>query len=90
MLITPCCQNSTPNHLVALECSPSSAPGISVRVLSRGLGSPGAALGKVQKRVWAKFWVRQANLGSFHFGIKSSPAFCEDGGGFAQSLGTAG
>lgn len=38
-----------------LGCSLSSAPGVRVRVLSLGLGSPGAALGKVQKRVWAKF-----------------------------------
>lgn len=32
--------------------------------------------------------MRQGNLCSFHFEIKSDPTFREGGGGFAQSLGT--
>lgn len=32
--------------------------------------------------------MRQGNLCSFHFEIKSSQTFLEGGGGFAQSLGT--
>lgn len=90
MLITSCSQHSTPNHLVSLlgsRLARRSGPGSE----SSGGGSarPGQP-GEGPERVCGKFSGPQGRLGSFRFEIKSSPASREGGGGFAQSLGTAG
>lgn len=95
MLITPCAQHSTPSHLVSrVGFSPNAALGAG-RVREPRSPAEGSAgprrTWSARTCVWGKLSALRGSLRSSPRDIKSRrPSFWEGGGGFAQSLGTAG
>lgn len=90
MLITPCFQHSTPNHLVALSGPCSTWLSVSGSECSAVGSAGGGSPGKCRKGSRGSSWCGGETSARFTLKQKSSQTLRGGGGGFAQSLGTSG